>query len=150
MYDAILPIHSLVRWLVLLSLIYSITLSARAYFQGGQFSKSDDSVRHWTATIAHIQLILGILLYTKSITVKTFFSGNQNMESFFFGAVHISSMLIAIVLITIGSANAKRKKDSKEKFKTMLIWFSIALLIILLAIPWPFSPLAHRPLIRNY
>jgi len=150
MYDAILPIHSFIRWLVLLSLIYSITLSARAYFQGRQFTKSDDSVRHWTATIAHIQLILGILLYTKSMTVKAFFSGSQNMESFFFGIIHISSMLIAIVLITIGSANAKRKKDSKEKFKTMLIWFSIALLIILLAIPWPFSPLAHRPLIRNY
>ncbi|MDQ0640003.1 hypothetical protein QF042_003568 [Pedobacter sp. W3I1] len=150
MYDAILPIHSLLRWLVLLGLIYSINLSARGYFRGWQFSKRHDSIRHWTATITHIQLILGILLYTKSITVKAFFSGIQSTESLFFGAIHISFMLTAIVLVTVGSAKAKRKKESNEKFKTVLIWFSLALLIILLAIPWPFSPLAHRPLIRNY
>ncbi|SDF91873.1 hypothetical protein SAMN05421827_102113 [Pedobacter terrae] len=154
MYDILLPIHSLFRWLVLLSLLYSIYLSARGYCQGWQFSVDHDRIRHWTATIAHIQLVLGILLYTKSITVKAYFSGlvdsAARMESLFFGIIHISSMLIAIVLITIGSAKAKRKKESNEKFKTMLIWFSIALLIIILAIPWPFSPLANRPLIRNY
>jgi ABC-type Na+ efflux pump permease subunit len=154
MYDALLPIHSLFRWLVLLGLLYSIYLSARGYFNGWQFNKSHDSVRHWTATIAHIQLVLGILLYTKSITVKAYFSElrytSPHIESLFFGMIHILSMLVAIVLITIGSAKAKRKKDSNEKFKTMLVWFSIAILIILLAIPWPFSPLASRPLLRNY
>lgn len=154
MYDILLPVHSLFRWLVLLSLLYSIYLSARGYFQGWQFSIDHDRIRHWTATIAHIQLVLGILLYTKSITVKAYFSGlvdsTARMESIFFGIIHISSMLIAIVLITVGSAKAKRKKESNEKFRTTLIWFSIALLIIILAIPWPFSPLANRPLIRNY
>ena len=154
MYDALLPIHSLFRWLVLLSLLYSIYLSARGYFQGWQFNKSHDSFRHWTATIVHIQLILGILLYTKSMTVKAYFSGlpdsSARMDPLFFGLIHILSMLAAIVLITIGSAKAKRKEDSNGKFKTMLVWFSIALLIILLAIPWPFSPFASRPWIRNY
>jgi len=58
-------------------------------------------------------------------------------------------MLTAIVIITIGSALAKRKKTDKEKFKTMLVWFSAALLIIFIAIPWPFSPLANRPYIRT-
>lgn len=154
MFDILLPVHSLFRWLVLVSLLYSIYFSGRGYFPGWQFSKYHDGIRHWTATIAHIQLVLGILLYTKSITVKAYFSGlvdsTARMESLFFGVIHISSMLAAIVLITICSAKAKRKNESNEKFKTMLIWFSIALLIIILAIPWPFSPLANRPLIRNY
>jgi hypothetical protein len=57
-------------------------------------------------------------------------------------------MLIAIVLITIGSAVAKLKTVQENKFKTMLIWFSIALVIIFIAIPWPFSPLANRPYLR--
>jgi hypothetical protein len=59
-------------------------------------------------------------------------------------------MFVAIVLITIGSAKAKRKSNDTQKFKTMLIWFSIALLIIFIAIPWPFSPLANRPYIRTF
>jgi drug/metabolite transporter (DMT)-like permease len=57
-------------------------------------------------------------------------------------------MLTAIVLLTIGSALTKRKKDDRDKFKTMLTWFGIALIIILIAVPWPFSPFAQRPYLR--
>lgn len=154
MYNFLLPLHSLMRWLVLASLVYAIYISIMGYTKRWHFMKSHNSVRHWTATIAHLQLILGILLYTKSIIVKAFFSGlvdsSNRLESVFFGIIHISFMITAIILITIGSAKAKRKTESTEKFKTMLVWYAIALLIILLAIPWPFSPLANRPYIRNY
>jgi hypothetical protein len=57
-------------------------------------------------------------------------------------------MLTAIVLITLGSAKAKRKATGLEKFRTTAIWLSIGLLLILLSIPWSFSPLIHRPLLR--
>jgi len=153
MYDFLLPIHSLFRWFVLSSLIYSISIAFMGYSKSWQFSKNHDSIRHWTATIAHIQLVLGILIYTKSLTVKSFFSGQAandvRLESLFFGIIHLSCMLLAIVLITIGSAKAKRCPESKDKFRTMLIWFSLALLIIFLSIPWPWSPLASRPYFRN-
>ncbi|MGY4386036.1 putative membrane protein [Pedobacter sp. UYP24] len=153
MYNILLPFHSMIRWLVLASLIYSIYISFIGYTKDEQFTQNNDRVRHWTATIAHIQLILGILIYTKSMVVKAFFSAlpesSSTMELFFFGVIHIFFMLIAIVLITIGSAKAKRQSESKDKFKTILICFSIALLIILLAIPWPFSPLSNRPYIRT-
>src|SRR3712207_6928027 len=56
----------------------------------------------------------------------------------------------AIVLITIGSASAKRQSADQQKFKTMLIWFSVGLVVILVAIPWPFSPLAARPYLRLF
>jgi len=68
----------------------------------------------------------------------------------FFGIEHSSTMLIAILLITIGSALAKRKPTDREKFKIIAIWFSIALLLILAAIPWEFSPLVSRPYLRVY
>jgi hypothetical protein len=68
----------------------------------------------------------------------------------FFGMEHILMMLIAITFITIGSSNAKRLSHDHQKFKTMAIWFSIALLIILISIPWPFSPIApNRPYFRT-
>jgi hypothetical protein len=59
-------------------------------------------------------------------------------------------MLAAITIITIGSALAKRKQSDPEKFKTMLLWFAPGLLIIFLAIPWPFSPLANRPYFKSF
>ena len=72
------------------------------------------------------------------------------MDLTFFGLIHILFMLTAIVIITIGSALAKRKPTDSEKFKTMLLWFSLALMLIFVAIPWPFSPLANRPYFRSY
>ncbi len=154
MYELLIPFHSLFRWLVLLSLIYAIVSSITGYLKKSRFTKSNDNVRHWTATIAHVQLMIGILLYTKSWAVKAYFSGqaggSTRFETAFFSVIHLSLMLIAIVLITIGSAKAKRKTESKDKFKTIVIWFTIALIVILLAIPWPFSPLSIRPYFRNF
>lgn len=59
-------------------------------------------------------------------------------------------MLTAIIIVTIGSAKAKRKSTDKEKFKTMAIWFTIALLIILTSITWSFLPIAGRPYFRRF
>lgn len=152
MHQTLIFYHSIVRWLVLISLVYSIYRAYRGYFQNLKFSKHDNLVRHWTATIAHIQLIIGIMLYTQSPVVKYFWENFTEaitiMDSTFFSLIHSILMLTAIVLLTIGSALAKRKSIDKEKFKTTLIWFSVALFIIFIAIPWPFSPLANRPYIR--
>ena len=150
MYSTLIIAHSAFRWAVLISLIYSIIISWRGYVNKGSFSKNNDSIRHWTATIAHIQLMLGIILYTQSPVVKFYFSDNPGNEGepFFFGILHIILMLIAVIIITIGSAKAKRAADDVTKFKTQLIYFCIAIIVIFIAIPWPFSPLASRPLIR--
>ncbi|MEM9327605.1 MAG: hypothetical protein AAGA85_18200 [Bacteroidota bacterium] len=114
----------------------------------------DDKVRHWTATIAHIQLTLGILVYVKSPLIQYYFSDFQSAITewnlTFFGLVHAILMVSAIVLITIGSAKAKRKKTARDKFRTILLTYSMALFIILVAIPWPFSPFANRPYMRGF
>lgn len=153
MYQTLTFYHSIVRWFVLLSLLCCIIRAFRGYTGiSPVFSKTDNSVRHWTATIAHIQLVIGIILYTQSPMIKYFWKNfteaRGNRENFFFALIHIVLMLSAIVFITIGSAAAKRKTVDREKFRTMLIWFSLALIIVLVAIPWPFSPLAQRPFLR--
>ncbi|SHF95300.1 hypothetical protein [Chryseobacterium sp. OV279] len=152
MYQTLTFLHSTFRWIVLLSLVYALWRAYRGYFHHKTFSNTDDSVRHWTATIAHIQLILGTILYVKSPIVKYFWKNfseaKESLDLLFFGLIHISLMITAIVLITIGSALAKRKPTDRQKFKTMLIWFAVALAVIFIAIPWPFSPFVNRPYFR--
>lgn len=152
MYAIFIFLHSLFRWLVLASLMSAI---ARAYMgirNRSTFSKKDNAIRHWTATIAHLQLIFGIILYTKSELVKYFWKNTamafQQLDITFFAVFHAFMMFSAVVVVTVGSSLAKRRTNDQEKFKTMLIWFSIALLMIFVAIPWPFSPLASRPYFR--
>lgn len=154
MYATLLVLHSLTRWLVLVFLVYAIYRAWVGYSQNKLFSRADNATRHWTATVAHIQLMLGILLYTQSPMVKYFWSqaqiSIQNLEALFYGLIHLVLMLTSIVVLTIGSALAKRRPSDKQKFKTMLFWYSIALFIIFIAIPWPFSPLANRPNFRTF
>lgn len=154
MYSIALIFHSIFRWIVLLSLIYLIIRASKGYFYNTKYSFWDNKVRHWMATVAHIQLILGILVYIKSPIVQYYFTNFKiaisNWELAFFALFHSSLMIIAIVLITIGSAKVKRKLTDKEKFKTMLLFFSLAFVIIMIAIPWPFSPIASRPYTRTF
>lgn len=144
--------HSLLRWLVLVSLVYALYRAYRGYRYQLAFTAADNAARHRAATIAHIQLVLGILLYFKS-PIAAYFRQHAGTavhqpEFLFFGLIHAVLMLTAIVVLTLGSAFTKRKTTDAAKFSTMLGWYAVALLLIFLAIPWPFSPLAHRPLIR--
>ncbi len=152
MYQFLLTSHNYMRWLVLASLIFAIVRAYKGYSSKSIFAKTDNALRHWTATIAHIQLMIGMVLYFQSPVIKYFWANTKealnNLDLIFFSLIHSSLMLIAIVIITIGSAKAKRKTTDHEKFKTMLIWFSVALFIIFIAIPWPFSPFANRPYFR--
>ncbi|WP_300664064.1 hypothetical protein, partial [Fluviicola sp.] len=152
MYSTLIFLHSLTRWFVVLSLVYAIYLAITGLKSQRSFSKTDNAVRHWTATIAHIQLIIGILVYTQSPAVRYFWKHSkealQNWDVTFYSLVHAVLMLSAIVVLTIGSAKAKRMSTDREKFKTILVWFLIAFFLIFIAVPWPFSPLSNRPYFR--
>lgn len=154
MYSFILTLHSWVRWVVLISLVFAVSRSYSGWRSEKIFSKLDNRTRHITATIAHIQLALGLWLYFVSPVVnyflKNFGSAVHMREIRFFGMEHITMMIIAILLLTVGSIKVKRRKSDQEKFKTMLIWYSITLLIIFLSIPWAFSPFTSRPLYRFF
>jgi hypothetical protein len=154
MYSIIIALHSLIRWFVLASLLFAIFRAYRGWFAKKSFTRFDNSIRHWTATIAHIQLVLGLWLYFISPIIDYFLHHYKDAVHQkgirFFGMEHSVMMIIAIIVITIGSAKAKRRQTDKEKFKTMAIWFSFALLIILISIPWPFSPFVSRPYFRPF
>lgn len=154
MYSLLIFFHSLFRWLVVISLVFATYTAWRGWLTQKPFTKTDNVLRHWTATIAHIQLAIGLTLYFQSPVVKYFISNVKeavhDTEFLFFGLIHITLMLAAIVILTIGSSLAKRKKTDLEKHKTIAVYFLIALFIIFIAIPWPFSPLANRPYLRHF
>lgn len=154
MYPTLLAIHSLFRWLVLLSLIYAIYAAYTGWLKAKVFTPFDNKVRHITATIVHIQFMLGLTLYFISPMVDYFLHNYSTAvhirEIRFFGMEHIFTMVVAVTVITIGSVKAKRQASDVEKLKTIAIWFSIGLFIILCSIPWAFSPLTARPYLRGF
>lgn len=154
MYPTLLSLHSAMRWLVLASLIFMIFRAFRGWRSGENFTKSDNTLRHLTATVAHVQMALGISLYYISPIIQYFLVNYREAVKMrdirFFGMEHSLMMLVAVVLITLGSMKSKRQNLDNRKFRAIFIWYSIALLLILVSIPWPFSPMASRPLWRGF
>lgn len=142
----------MVRWLVLIALLVAIF---RAYYGKSKklpFSKIDNNIRIITVKVVQIQFCIGVVLYTLSPLVRYFFGNFKEAlhlrEIRFFGMEHITMMTIAVAVITIGSDKVIKVADDQLKYKTMLIWFGIGLLLILTSIPWSFSPLTSRPNFR--
>jgi len=147
MYATFLALHSIFRWLVLASLVYAIFTSIEGIVSKRPYNKTDNIIRIITNTISHTQLLIGFTLYFVLSPVTQYFLKNgseENHQMWFFGIYHIAMMLLSIVIMTIGGAIAKRATNDHKKFKTIAIWFSLALLFILLAIPW------FRPYLRNF
>ena len=78
MYSLLIAFHTYLRWLVIAALMYAIYRSGNGYLKGNAYSKKDDLARHWTATIAHIQLMIGITLYTQSPIIKCFWKNKKS------------------------------------------------------------------------
>jgi putative Ca2+/H+ antiporter (TMEM165/GDT1 family) len=154
MYSILLALHSATRWLVLLSIILVLYRSYNGLLTKRAYTQLDDRIRHIAATILHIQMTIGIWLYIIS-PVTTYFLHHFKQavhmrEIRFFGMEHAFMMLTGVVIVSIGSAKAKRLQTDSAKFKTQAVWFTIGLVVILSSIPWAFSPLTHRPWFRSF
>jgi hypothetical protein len=152
MYYLLLAIHSFWRWAVLGSLIYTIYTSYQGWFGSKAYTSFDNKVRHWTATVAQIQLVLGLCLYFIS-PLTDYFRHHYHVavhdrEIRFFGMEHSTMMILGIMVITISSMLSKRQTTDSGRFKIVAIGYTLALLIILSSVPWPFSPLVSRPYLR--
>ena len=91
--------------------------------------------------LTHFQLLLGLILYF--ISPKVIFSGASMKDPLlrFFLVEHIALMLAAVVLITVGYIKFQKADEIRRRHKITVIYYGIALLLILAAIPWPFRNL---------
>ncbi len=140
MYPHLLATHNVFRWLVLFTLLIAIIIAFSGWLGNKTYGKGAHKARVFTVIFAHVQLVLGLVLYFVSPQVTVFLddvsAGMKDKALRFVGMEHGLMMLIAVIAITIGSAKVKRQTTDQGKYKTMAIWFAIALAVILYAIPW--------------
>ncbi len=141
MYNGLLHLHSTLRWVVIIALLISIYKL---------FAQKDALKTSRTLLMsAHASLLIGLYQYIvgplgiKKIQTLGMGATMKDAVSRFWAVEHIFSMLLAIVLITIG--HVKYKKTLKASPTRIL--YVIALILILLAMPWPFREGIKRTLI---
>jgi uncharacterized membrane protein len=140
-----LIIHSILRWLVLITLFVHLYCLYKGFFQNKPFSKFNRIFSHITVGFVHLQFVVGLYVFYTSEKINIFLENVKDSmpiyELRFFAVEHTSIMLLAIILITIGSFKSKRIEDERKKYKTQIIYYTIGLVLILASIPWNLSPL---------
>jgi len=140
MYDILLHTHSILRWFVVLLLLATIVLSLKNWLTKSDVWQAPTTKIYTFNTIfLHLQLVIGFILFF--ISPKMNFDGDWKANKIisFFTMQHVPSMILAIILITVGGAVAKRQASNTSKHKIIAIFSVIAAILILTNIPWPYK-----------
>ena len=133
-------IHSYWAYIVLLLLVVAVINSVRGILQKKEFSDADLRIGLFALIVSHIQLLIGFGWYFMSPWFKALKANGAEVMSDkgvrLLAVEHPMTMIFAIVLITIGWSKHKKKIDSLAKFKTIAIFYGLALLFVLSRIPW--------------
>lgn len=143
MYTGLLHLHNLMRWVIIILLTYSILRSLISAYTGKPFSKAQIKASLFLMISAHITLVLGLYQwFTGALGYKMIQSagfGGVMKDSFarFWAVEHITAMVVAIVLITIGKGVSKKNISDVAKNKQTFIFYILAMVLIVVSIPWP-------------
>lgn len=141
MYTGLLHTHNLFRWLVLIVLVLAVIFAVTGWFGKKEWTKKDKLTGLLLTIFMDIQFLVGIILYafvspvTKA-AFADFGAAMKNSDLRFYAVEHILMMVIALVLVHIGKAKSKKAVAPWKKHRSSAIFYGIALLLILAAIPW--------------
>ncbi|MBC8053574.1 MAG: cytochrome B [Sphingobacteriaceae bacterium] len=145
-YSLLLQAHSGWRYVVMLTLVLAILMSIAGWLGNKPYTPGNRKINLFALISAHIQFLLGLILYFISPLVK---AGDMAiaMKSDalrYWTVEHTTMMLIAIALITIGHSKSKRLIDSVAKHRTVAIFYTLAFIIIIAAIALSGRPIIGR------
>ena len=152
MQMGLVHLHNLLRWVILILLVVSIIKSYSGWQQKKVFTPADKKTWLFTLIAAHITLLIGLyqwLFGRYGVFVTSLPEGVSVMKDKFyrfFWVEHPTGMIISIILITLGYGMAKKSVSDDTKFKKAFWYFTIALLVILITVPWPFRQIVGRPI----
>jgi hypothetical protein len=98
------------------------------------YGKWDNKLGLYLFIFTHMQLLAGLILYFVSPFVKFGSETMSDKTTRYWTVEHIFAMLIAVVLITLARSTSKRMTNDSSKHKRMLIFNTIALVVIIATI----------------
>ena len=151
MQTFVVGLHNIIRWVVVALAVVTLVRTFSGWFGKRAWTASDRKVGIFFTSAIDMQLLLGVLLYfvysnwgLKAILEQGMSAVMKQDTYRFFTIEHAFYMLLGMVFAHLGSALPKRAKDDLTKHKRAAIFFSLAVLVILLGMPW------FRPLLPNF
>ena len=139
MYSVLLLSHNTLRWVVLALGIAAIVNAAQGLRGDRPYPKARRIGVFFTASL-HLQLLLGLALFGVSPFIRDAMRDMQATMAEparrFFVAEHPTLMVIAAILMTVGSIVAKNATDDASRHRKLLIFAGFTMALLLAGIPW--------------
>lgn len=140
----VVALHSLLRWLIVIFLLINIIRSFLSIDES-KYNTSDLSWNYRLLFVTHINWVIGLGQYFFGAKGFAYFSQYgfgeimKNSVMRFRVLEHPLLMITAVVLITISRKIARTPIQgvAKPKHRKLGLFYSLALLAIIVAIPWP-------------
>lgn len=141
MYTGFLHLHDTLRWLLLLSLVTTLVKYLIGWLGNQPWKKTDNLMGIIFTSLMDLQLLVGLVLYfflspITKFAFSDFGAAMKDTELRFYAVEHFLMMLIAVVLVHIGRAKSKKAATDAGKFKIATLFYGLALVVMLVAIPW--------------
>jgi len=154
MYSAFLLIHSILRWAVILTGLFAVARAIGGVTGRKPWSRADDSSGRWFSIAVDLQFLIGLTLY---LALSPFIrdawadigATMRNAPLRFFVVEHVFGMIVALGFVHVGRVKIRRATVAAQRHKTAAVFFGVALVVLLLSIPWPGTP-GGRPLFRGF
>ena len=145
--------HSLLRWIVILACLWALLRVWSGFFGRSEWTRKDQMAGLIFTSMLNLQLVLGLILYGISPITRSammnFAAAMKDSMLRFYAVEHLAGMLLAVVIAQVGYSMSKRAGTDRGKFLRAAIAYSIAALLILASIPWPFMKYG-RPLFPSF
>ena len=152
MYSATLLLHSWVRWIVVIAGLLAVARAIAGMRGGTPWTNSDDRGTLIFTIALDVQTLVGLALYAwlSPITRTAFADMGVTMRNpalRFWVMEHLVGMIMALALAHVGRIVIKRKTEAGDKHRLAAMFMGVAMVVILLSVPWPWGA-NPRPLLR--
>lgn len=153
MYTLLLTVHSYLRWVVLLLALLVLVRALLGVMQRRPWTPDDDKAVKLFGISLDTQLLVGLIIYffLSPFTMSAWSDiggAMRDATTRFIVIEHQFGMLLAVAFTHIGRARIRKAMEGAKKHRTALIFIGLALLVMLVSIPWPGRP-GGRELFRG-
>lgn len=138
-------VHSYWAYLVLVVLLLAVIKALSGVISKKEYDPKTFRAALFTLIVSHIQLLIGFVLYFTSsrFSLWSELGVGEVMKTAIhrlYLVEHPTINILAVALITIGYSKHKKKRLSVPKYKTLALFYTTALVLILSRIPWEVWP----------
>lgn len=141
LYVILLTLHNLNRWLVLLSGLWTVIQNMSGLGGNRPFTAAERRPIPIFMGSLHLQVVLGLMLFAAMGMQKVPVFAGQRPS---FQWEHLGLGLLAALFGTLASIQSRKAPTDHAKYRAVVLWAGLALLLMLLGMPW------FRPLLRFF